>query len=715
MTKYFLPIPLFVLLVNTIAYCQQKPLGMLTVPASLANGKEVRAYSLAKYYTMGYDPMVGDAVIEPGMWDGFEDKIRIWLKLSLTFTRSTKFVIYKEGRVVQKTITGTPDPAVQMSALSVKIPVSYKGTVLKTLEFHFGFDKLGSLNTSTDIFIPASLLKNYDKVGNATKIAGGGKEDIANIFNGLTFGNMTVTHFEYFKFSEELTAETTKLVEADVAARKKAEEERVKADAEKRKAEEEEKKKKLALEEAAKKKAADEKAEKEKGTGATTGSGGSSTGLTITGSSAAGGSSSGSSSVGGSTAGGKTTGSTTASTPEFGKGPDGNYYRKGADGKYKQISTEEYQSLKSQRTSATGGSAGATGGPTKQQQDAQLLASTQQKLQAMTDDFYAKQAESQRKAEQFSANMLQSYYAAEAVRTGKASLKEASSLTGSYNTVEELEAEFDQKYASISAEVENLTQARNQQLQSAYNSLYSDASASSQAIGQAATQLGSYLNNIRAEKEERRAKEELQRQRNEQKARIEARKREALIALRKGFFNEFPDGGVPLSGHKVTVNELYFFSYVFDKNKIDAGPASVKVSNVFPIARYGDGTWPFKNNVVGDVKKAAAGEGPVTLVGYYATKEMADNMRTSFLNLASRSQIAVKDIAYKGKKAASGAATDFWGNGVKTTAKTSGDSTVVTVPVKKKTDDDFWNTGGSKKAAADTTKKAVKKDDFWNN
>lgn len=709
MTRYFLPIPLFVLVFSTISWSQQRTLGMLAIPPSLANGKEVRAYTGARFFTMGYEPMVGDATMEPGSWDGFEDKIRIWLKLSLSFNRSTKFVIYKQGgREVQKTITGTPDPDVQMSALSVQIPVSYKGTALKTLTFHFGFDKLGSLKTETDLFIPASLLKNYDKVGTATKIAGGGKEDIAAVFNGLSFGNMTVTHFEYFKFGERLATETTALTEAEVAARKKADAEKKKAEDDKRKADDEEKKKKLAADEAAKKKAADDAAAKDKTTGTKTTSGGGSSGsLTVTGSS------SGATSSGGGSAAGKTSGGTTAaSTPEFGKGPDGNYYRKGADGKYKQISTEEYQQLKQQKTAASAGGA-ASGGLTKQQQDAQLLASTQQKLQSMTDDFYAKQAESQRKAEQFSANLAQSFYAAEAIRTGKANLANASSLTGNYSSVEELEAEFAQKYASIAGEVENIANARNQQLQATYNAFYSDASASDKAIGQAATTLGSYINNLRAEKEEQRAKEELRRQREEQRARIEARKKEAMIQLRKGFFNEFPDGGVPLSGHKVVTDELYFFSYVFDKTKIDAGPASVKVSNVFPIARYGDGTWPFKVNVVTEVKKAASGEGPVTLVGYYTTREMADNMRTSFLNLASRCQITAKSIAYKGKKSSGGAATDFWGNGVKKAA--GGDSAAAATPLKKKADDDFWQTGAVKKAAADTTKKSAKKDDFWNN
>lgn len=707
MRKFYVPIPLLILL-HTVAFSQSRPLGMLPIPASLATGKKINL-DYTNYYTLGYEPMVGDAAIEPGSWDGFEDKVRIWLRFRISFTRPTKFVVYKEGKGAVKAVNGTPDPSVQLSAMSVTIPVSYKGKPLKTLTFHCGFDKLGNMKADDELFIPKSMLPGYDKVGTATKIAGGGPEEVKAVFNGLSFGTVTVTHFEYFQFTAQAKAEAKIIAEAELAAIRKADDEKKKADADKRKAEDEERKKKLAADEAAKKKAADEAAAKTKGptTTTTTGSG-NSAGLTISSGSGAG------SAGSGSRTGSGTGGTGTAATPEYGKGPDGNYYRKGADGKYKQISTEEYQGLKKQAAAATAGSTAAAAAA-KQQQDAQLLAATQQKLQNMTNDFYAKQAETQRKAEQFSANLMQSYYAAEAVRNGKANLKEASSLTGNYNSVEELEAEFNQKYASISSEVENVNQARNQQLQATYNSLYANSDATTQAVGQAATAIGGFINNMRAEKEEREAKEALRRQREEQMARIEARKREALIALRKGFFNEFPDGGVPLSGHKVVVDELYFFSYVYNKANIGAGPTSVKVSNVFPIARYGDGTWPFKTNVVADVQKAASGEGPVTLVGYYTTKELADNMRSSFLRLAGKSQVGIRDIAYKGKKSSGGAPADFWGTGVKSTGKAKGDSTAAPLPVKKKSDDDFWGTGGTKKPAADSTKKAAKKDDFWNN
>lgn len=704
MRKNYLPISLIVLMLHTIAYCQQRPLGMLVIPSSLATAEKINL-NYTSYYTLGYEPLVGDPVMEPGSWDGFTDKIRIWIRMRLSFTRPTKFVIYKEGKGVVKTISGIPDSRVELSALSVHVPVSYKGTVLKTLVFQFGFDNFGNLKAEDELFIPASLLKNYDKVGTATKIAGGTKEEITNIFNGLSFGNVTVSHFGYFKFAEQAKTEAGILNDAELAARKKEADDKKAADdkkrAEDKKKADDELRKKQAADEAEKKKA-DAKAADEKNSAATRTGAGSTSGTRVTIGASGSGSSSGGSSA---------TGTTGKATPEIGVGPDGKYYRKGADGAYKQVSYEEYQAVKKQNAAAKAGASSAAT-TTAAEQNAAAGAAAQQKLQSMTDNFINQQKESQRKSDERMALSMQTYYAAEAVRNGKANLANLSSLSGNYSSIEELEAEFNEKYYSINSEVESLNAARDQQLQATYNQLYSDASETDKAVGQAAVAIGGFINGLKADKEKKEAREALQRQRQQAKAEIEAKRRAAMISLRTKFFGEFPDGGVPLSSHKVTVDELYFFSYVCDKDKVGADYAVIAVSNVFPIARYGDGTWPFKTSVVGDIKKTGA-TGTVTLVGYYADKNMADQMRTSFLNLAEKCKLGTKDIAYKGKKS-SGGGGDFWGNSTGKKAVAAGSDSTVIVPAVKKADD-FWQTGGAKKEKTDSTKKAVKKDDFWNN
>ncbi|RXK85307.1 ATP synthase subunit B family protein [Filimonas effusa] len=689
------------LFLASVVSAQSKTLLNIKVPPSLANAKKIDL-KYTGYYTLGYDPLIAAPSIEAVSWEGYSDKIRITLVLKLKFSDATKYTIYREGKGKVKDVPGPIDGTMSVSALSINIPVSFRGASLGTQSFHFGFNKFGNLSASQYVYISKDLLKNYDQVGTATKIAGGGKADIAGIFNAMTFGIPSVTHFDYFLFTEDAVAETGKIVEVELAARRKEAEDKKKAEDElKKKKEAEETAKRLAAEKQAAQKQAAEKAAAEKQAAAsktTTASSGT-TALTIAASSPA-----------ARTAAGTTT-TSTASAPDLGKGPDGKYYRKTENGTYQQISYEVYQSLKQQKAAA-GKSAATT---TTTQNNAQTLAATQQQLQAMTNNFFNQQAEMQRQSEQRIALGMQSYYAAEAVRNGKDNLNNLSRLSGSYNSVEELEEEFNQKYYSINSEVESLNEARNQQLQASYNYYYNNGSETDKAIGQAAVAIGGLINNMRAEKEKREAKEALQRQREQARAEIEARKKAALLQLRKTFFSQFPDGGVPLSSHTVTVSELHFFSYTFNNEHINQATPVVAVSNVFPIARYGDGTWPFKTAVVNDVKKTGA-QGAVTLVGYYASKEMADQMRASFLSLAKKCQISVKDISYKGKKAAGAAGADFWGNNTGT--KKQSDTAFAVTSAAKTTTDDFWQTGKKQtkddKAQSGTTTKPVKKEEFWN-
>jgi hypothetical protein len=684
--KKIYPITLFLLVVYGAGFSQQRALNQVVVPASLAN-KEKLDLKYTNYYTLGYEPLVGNGTLEPTSWDGFTDKIKLSVRLTMQFNNPTKYIIYKEGKGQVKTITGTPSGGVQLNALSVHVPVNYNGSPLKTMVFQFGFDKFNNLVSSEDIYIPASLIKGYEKAGTATKIAGGGREDAASFFKGLSFGIPSVSHFEYFHFDDNAVAEAGKLSDTELAIRKKEEADRLKKEEDLRK-----KQAAVAAAEAAKTAAATAPA-----TGATGTAGRTTPANTAT--------TSGSTRV-------AVTGTTTQ-LAELGKTQDGKYYRKKADNTYQQISSEEYQALKQQNAAIKNQSATAAAA-TQQQTNAQLLATTQQQGQNMVNNFQNQIAETQRISEERANLSMQTYYAAEAVRNGKQNLTDLASLSGNYSSVEELEAEFRQKYNSINQEVENLNQARDQQLQASYNSYALGADETGKAVGQAVVAVGGLINSFTADKEKREAKEALQRAKAQANAELVAKKKAMMLQLRNSFLAQFPDGGVPLSSHKVSVDELYFFSYIFDKTTLSAEQPVVAVSNVFPVARYGDGTWPFKTNVVAELRKSGAA-GSVTLVGYYASKEVADQMRASFLRLSAKCTFSVKEIQYKGKKSSGKTGADFWGNGNKL-APTAAKDSVTTAPViKKADDDDFWGGGAGKKVTKPETKKAVKKDDFWNN
>jgi hypothetical protein len=53
---------------------------------------------------------------------------------------------------------------------------------------------------------------------------------------------------------------------------------------------------------------------------------------------------------------------------------------------------------------------------------------------------------------------------------------------------------------------------------------------------------------------------------------------------------------------------LYFFSYVFDRAQIGDRSPTIVVTNVFPLARLPDGSWPLKPIIDGEIRRASPGE-----------------------------------------------------------------------------------------------------------
>lgn len=243
-----------------------------------------------------------------------------------------------------------------------------------------------------------------------------------------------------------------------------------------------------------------------------------------------------------------------------------------------------------------------------------------------------------------------------------------------------------------------------------------------------ATELIGLVGNIfeqnRIEREKKEAKQEAAAQRERERRQEEAdrvaeiaRQKAQLIALRNSFFDEFPEGGVPLSSQKINAKELYYFTYIFDKSTIEQSKPTILLSNIFVVSQYNDGTWPFKSSIITDVKKLAS-SGTITLVGYFTTKELAEQMRNNFLQIAASSSCTISDINYKGKKITSTATTtDFWQTNSKPTEPNPAGKATLILP---KEGEDFWETGHNNKKLLEAKKKeevkakTVKKDDFWN-
>lgn len=359
--------------------------------------------------------------------------------------------------------------------------------------------------------------------------------------------------------------------------------------------------------------------------------------------------------------------------PNFVQTTDGGYYYRGSDGRFRQVTAAEYDRMKKASIPVTQGNT-----PSHRSANTE---ETRIAIDKMFSDAKARNDAVNQKIEQVTYAWAQNFYFAEAIRNGKQNLAALSSLGGNYNSVTELENEFNQKYYSIRSEVSNLESARNAKLANAVAGNF-NGSTTEQAVGQGVQLIGGILNSAKADKERKEAEAALKAERARQIAAIAAAKQKARLELRTKLLRSFPDGGTPLTAHKVTAKEIYMFGYITDKSTFQNETGSVAISNVFPVAQYSDGTFPFKTTVANKLKGYAPGD--VVLIGYYADKDSAEQMRNSFINLAAKSELTVKQFVIKtlpSGNATPGANNDFWETGKKA-------GTTVPKPDKKA---DFWN------------------------
>lgn len=365
--------------------------------------------------------------------------------------------------------------------------------------------------------------------------------------------------------------------------------------------------------------------------------------------------------------------------PEFFRTNDGKYYHKQGDN-IQEVSYDDYMALKKQKADQK----------TAQQNNANKLTPEQQ--QKAVDDIMTKIKADQQRQEDFEkglVNKTNQFGSALAIgaqgEETKRELKENSTMQGSYQSVEQLMADFNQKMAAINSNVATLHQQRNAYVNSMSDAMYSDRG--EESFNQGAKLIGTIINNAREAKERKEAQARLKAEKEAALARFKLEEAKMLTGIRTDLFQRFKEGSLPLSSAKVQANTIYYFAYAYNPAQLGNKETSLFISNVFAVDRYSDGTWPFKNTIVNDLSKLTPYN--EVLHGYYQSREEAESMRNGMMNIFVKTGGSTTAFAYKGKASSGGVkggSTDFWENGSK--------------PVSDSTSKE---------------KKQVKKDDFWNN
>jgi len=313
------------------------------------------------------------------------------------------------------------------------------------------------------------------------------------------------------------------------------------------------------------------------------------------------------------------------------------------------------------------------------------------KANKITADFERREAEQlhmESAATQAIASTFTSFYA---TRAAGQNLQDASKLEGHFDNIEDLNRAFSQKLSEVS---EMGSELRSTSIQSAQNQANSLAAANTTstsnytAYGQALGALGGIAAGISADKAEQRARDELRKERDAQEKIIKARQLEALLSIREEIGKMFPEGGMPLSSHKINEPVLYLFAYYSNKSEWGENKTiNMAISNVIPIYRYSDGTYPYISNVKRTFE--SGGISNPTIVGYFTDRNMAEKYLQSLKEVAEQGRFLLSNIEIKVKEKetekAVSASEDFWGNEV----KSNPNNKKKTTPTKN--NDNFWN------------------------
>jgi len=344
----------------------------------------------------------------------------------------------------------------------------------------------------------------------------------------------------------------------------------------------------------------------------------------------------------------------------------GNYYRRNSDGTYSMSNRDEYERSLQVRTPENKEAEREA----KQRADRKTADSINRVLEESGRNWDLDMQRRQRESDEMTALASRSFYTATAVSDAENNFKSNSKLANRYESVEELERDYQAKLSQLSQSADALATAKNQNLQAGKNYAFRDADAAGQAVGQLAVGIGSIINNISAEKQEQRAREKLAADRAAAQKLMEAEKKALILSVRRKLVQDFPEGGSPLSSHRVGTNEVYLFAYWMDTTQFSQPAPVVRVTNVFPVGQRSDGTWPFKSSLSQDLTKLVPQ--PATMFGYFASRDKAVEWHEAFKRLASKSEMKVSELAFTGRPAKGGPTngvterpaptTDFFGN-----------------------------------------------------
>jgi len=180
----------------------------------------------------------------------------------------------------------------------------------------------------------------------------------------------------------------------------------------------------------------------------------------------------------------------------------------------------------------------------------------------------------------------------------------------------------------------------------------SSADIMSEGINNVAGLLGNMAEQNRIDRERRDA----ERRQQQEAERIQRLK----IQNRKAALMNFKEGSLPMSLSNVNGNTIYYFFISYDSSQVSDEYQRIYISNVFPVMRYSDDTWPSKSTIQKEINDLTPRR--EILIGWFDYNSDAEESRKKFITDFTYYDGSIREVKYEGKtnNEESTINEDFW-------------------------------------------------------
>ena len=258
---------------------------------------------------------------------------------------------------------------------------------------------------------------------------------------------------------------------------------------------------------------------------------------------------------------------------------------------------------------------------------------------------------------------IQNAHDAQRVQAATEEVQELQNLDLNHSNIERMEQEYAAKLRQLNVAMNNLEEAKQQQLTSAVQSQDWGSTPYGESVGELMQTTGQLVNSMGEQKRKDQAAASLAYERRKFLERVENEKAQMRFNMRSEMLENFKPWKIPET-RESEPTRVYGFYVLYNYNELSAEQSVLSVSNIAEIGTYADGTWPSLLYL----RKIEEEANQKFQYAYfhsnaYNTRAEAEQMKQALVQLFSRSG-TVSETYIEATINPAGERMDFWETGI---------------------------------------------------